>query len=119
MAKANTVTRRIIALVIENAEMSSAQIIAALHGKELHWSTPEAKRTRVSLHSLCENGWLKTRARDGVRVYCYAKRRPPRDAERIHSQAARDRTPQGIARLNKFLSDWVAKATATDHPPCD
>ncbi|WP_193759938.1 hypothetical protein [Burkholderia gladioli] len=92
--------------------MTSVQIIEALHGAHFHWSTPEARRTRVSIHLLCKNGWLKQRCRDGVMHYRYAKARPPRPNQAIHGQ--KPRPPVGMTRLTGFLPSWVAAAVAAD-----
>ncbi|MBR8043181.1 hypothetical protein KDW40_01730 [Burkholderia cenocepacia] len=98
--------------MIENTEMTGSQIIEALHGQELHWSTAEARRTRVSICLLCKNGWLKHRLRNGVAHYRYAKKRKPRPREAIHGQV--QPPPASVVRLTEFLTDWVAVAVVAN-----
>jgi hypothetical protein len=117
LAKENTVTRRIIHLVIENTEMTSREIIEKIHGAGLTSGSAEARRVRVALHTLCAHGWLKHIIKHDVGYYRYAKRWPPSAKSVIHGK--KPSIPLGTARLAAFLSATIIDSTRTSKGTCE
>lgn len=77
MSRKNSVSRRIIALVIANAEMSAEAVAQEWRHCYPTDVAPPLLRLRVALCQLAEYGWLKARERNGVVFYRYARRHPP------------------------------------------
>ncbi|WP_420213408.1 hypothetical protein ACN8ZM_40015 (plasmid) [Burkholderia aenigmatica] len=113
MAKKNTVTRRIIDLVIENPEMTSGEIAAQLYGRDLEPRSAEVKRVRVALNTLCKFQWLRRCVIDGRGRYRFNRRHPPKKDAVIHRQPV---SPSpAVGRLASTMALWGQSRVSRTH----
>ncbi|WP_396333943.1 hypothetical protein [Burkholderia anthina] len=98
--------RRIIELVIENPEITSCEVAALLYERDIDGYSPEMKRVRVALHGLCKLRWLSRRLKegDGVYLYRYSRRWPPKKDAVIHRPP--DSPPPAVGRLATAMVKW-------------